>query len=60
MYTAAQASVQQLFEPIENLSDDQLSRQLTKRGNNVAIEQAQLYKTALKRALAQLQDGNPN
>lgn len=59
-YNSAQASVQQLLEPIENLPDDQLSRQLSKRGHNVAIEQAQLYKTALKRALAQLQDGNPN
>ena len=59
-YNSAQASVQQLLEPIENLPDDRLSRQLSKRGHNVAIEQAQLYKTALKRALAQLQDGNPN
>ena len=59
-YNSAQASVQQLLEPIENLPDDRLSRQLSKRGHNVAIEQAQLYKTALKRVLAQLQDGNPN
>jgi hypothetical protein len=55
-YNSAQASVQQLLEPIENLPDGQLSRQLSKRGNNVAIEQAQLYKTALKRALAQSSD----
>jgi len=59
-YAAAQQSVEQLYNPIANLSDDQLVEQLMKhRGADTAKQRAVAYKAALQRALAQLKDGKP-
>jgi len=59
-YAEAQASVQQLYDSIANLSDDQLIEQLMKhRGGDTARQRAQQYRTSLKRALSQLNDGKP-
>jgi len=59
-YAAAQASVEQLYGPIANLPDDQLTQQLMKhRGADTDTRRALAYKAALQRALALLKDGRP-
>jgi len=59
-YAAAQASVEQLYGPIANLPDDQLTQQLMKhRGADTDTRRALAYKAALERALALLKDGRP-
>jgi alpha-glucosidase len=58
-YIAAQASVQQLYDSVANLSDDQLLSIETKRGSRTTLERAKHYRKSLECALAQLKDGKP-
>jgi alpha-glucosidase len=59
-YAAAQASVQELLDPIANRPDNQLAQELMKNhGSETSQVRAEHYKASLERALAQLKDGTP-